>query len=82
MTELLKGAIQRYADTHANADGLVATPIEGVTLMRAYAPTGLMHAIYKPVLCLVLRGAKQLTVGNEVRVFSAGLSRISPSRST
>jgi AraC-like DNA-binding protein len=76
MTELLKGAILRYGDIHANADGLVATPIEGVTLMRAYAPTGLMHAIYKPVLCLVLGGAKQLTVGNEVRVFSAGQSVI------
>lgn len=74
MTELLKRAIRHYADSHANADGLVTSPLEGVTMMRVYAPTGLIHAIYKPALCLILGGAKQLTLGNEVRLLGAGQS--------
>ena len=76
MAEALKRAIWRYADFHAGADGLVTTPIQGVSMMRAYAPTALMHAIYQPVLCLVLQGAKQVTAGPEACEFGAGQSLI------
>ena len=49
--EALKRAAWRYADDHADADGLVATPVEDVRMMRVRAPTGPMRAMYKPVLC-------------------------------
>ncbi len=58
--EALKQAIRIYADQHANEDGLAATPIPGVRMMRAYAPTGPMRSIYKPLICLVLQGAKDI----------------------
>ena len=76
MTECLKRAIRQYADMHADANGLVATPIEGVGMMRAYAPTGLMRSLYKPLLCLVLGGAKQVAAGEAVHEFTAGQSLI------
>lgn len=74
--EALKQAIRIYADQHANEDGLAATPIPGVRMMRAYAPTGPMRSIYKPLICLVLQGAKNIAVGNEVHEFTAGQSLI------
>ena len=76
MTADLTTAIRTYARAHANADGLVQTPLPGVTFMCVHAPSGLMHALYKPVLCLMLGGAKQLAFGREVQVFSAGQSVI------
>jgi AraC-like DNA-binding protein len=74
--EALKRAAWRYADDHADADGLVATPVEDVRMMRVRAPTGPMRAMYKPVLCLVLQGAKQLMAGEEAHSFVAGQSVI------
>ena len=74
--EALKQAMRLYADQNANADGLATTPIPGVRMMRAYGPTGPMRSIYKPLICLVLQGAKDVAVGNEVREFTAGQSLI------
>ena len=70
----LKQAIIRYANLHANADGLAVTPIPGLRMMCAHAPIGPMRSIYKPLVCLVLQGAKQMTVGVETGEFSAGQS--------
>ncbi len=72
----LARAIQSYAQAHPQAGGLVQTPLPGVTFMCVHAPSGLMHALYKPTLCLMLSGAKQLAFGREVQVFSAGQSVI------
>jgi AraC-like DNA-binding protein len=74
--EALKRAIRAYADEHANEDGLASTPIPGVRMMRAYAPTGPMRSVYKPLICLVLQGAKTLAVGSAVHEFTAGQSLI------
>jgi hypothetical protein len=70
----LKQAIIRYANLHANADGLAVTPIPGLRMMCAPAPSGPMWSIYKPLVCLVLQGAKQMTIGVETGEFSAGQS--------
>ena len=44
--------------------------------MRAYAPTGFVKLIYRPLVCLVLQGAKQVTVGPETYEFAAGQSAV------
>jgi len=74
--ELLKQAVRRFADQHADRDGWAQTPLAGVGVFRAAAPTGQMHVLYQPVLCLVLAGAKQLAHGTEVQTVSAGQSLI------
>ncbi|HET6765580.1 MAG TPA: AraC family transcriptional regulator [Longimicrobiaceae bacterium] len=72
--EALKRAVLEYADIHADGDGIVATPIPGLGVMRAYAPTGIIHSIYRPVVCLVLQGMKQVTAADDVHDFAAGRS--------
>jgi AraC-like DNA-binding protein len=74
--EALKRAIVRYAQQHANADGLAVTPVPGLRMMCARAPTGPIRSIYKPLVCLVLQGAKEMAIGEEIQTFSAGQSII------
>jgi AraC-like DNA-binding protein len=72
----LKQAVHAYAGRHANRDGLALTPVPGLRMMRVDRPGDAMHSIYKPLVCLVLQGAKRMSVGAEERVFSAGESVI------
>ena len=76
MSEALKQAVWRYARGRAGPDGFATTPIEGVGMMIAAAPTGLLHAIYKPLLCLVLQGGKQVSLAGETHAFAAGQSLV------
>ena len=76
MTQALRCAVWRYVDAHGDREGLAATPLGGVGMMRASAPTGIMKAIYKPLVCLILQGSKQVTVGADTYGFTAGQSAI------
>jgi AraC-like DNA-binding protein len=71
MTTLLD-AVGRYADAHADMNGVARTPIPGLTTVRATAPSGLVYAISQPLVCLVLQGSKHVTMGTREFVFSAG----------
>jgi AraC-like DNA-binding protein len=71
MTTLLH-AVGRYARAHANADGLALTPIPGLATVRATTPSGLLHAVSRPLVCLVVQGSKQVTMGTQAFPFSAG----------
>ncbi len=75
MTDLLD-AVRRYAEAHEDAAGLARTPIPGLTLVRATAPSGLVHAILRPFACLVVQGAKQVTMGIQDFAFAAGDSLV------
>ena len=72
--EALKQAIIRYASCHADVDGLATTQVPGLRMMCALRPSRPMRSIYKPLVCLVLQGAKQLTIGTEDHQFVAGRS--------
>lgn len=76
MIESLRDAVQAYADAHADASGFAATPVEGLTLMRVRAPTGLIKVIYRPLVCLVLQGTKEVTVAATTYRFAAGQSAL------
>jgi AraC-like DNA-binding protein len=71
MTELLN-AVRNYADAHADPGGIAQTPIAGLAFVRATAPSGLQHAISKPLVCLVVQGSKHVTMGTQGFAFSAG----------
>lgn len=74
--DALKNAVRNYAARHANRDGLALTLVPGLRMMCVESPPGELHSIYRPLVCLVLQGAKHMTVGTEERVFSAGQSVI------
>ncbi|MFN3400109.1 MAG: AraC family transcriptional regulator N-terminal domain-containing protein [Ferrovibrio sp.] len=71
MTDLLT-AVRRYADAHANPLGMAQTPIPGLFMVRATARSELMHAISRPMVCLVVQGSKQVTMGLQDFAFAAG----------
>ncbi|MGJ5093022.1 AraC family transcriptional regulator N-terminal domain-containing protein [Bradyrhizobium oligotrophicum] len=75
MTSLLN-AVSRYAAVHADTAGIARTPIPGLTTVRATAPSELVYAISRPLVCLVVQGSKQVTMGLQVLTFSAGDSLI------
>ncbi|HVE54773.1 MAG TPA: AraC family transcriptional regulator [Ramlibacter sp.] len=71
MQALLQAALG-YTAVHATSDGLATTPIPGLRMMCVHAPSGPMHSVYRPLVCLILQGAKQMTVAGEVREVQAG----------
>ncbi len=73
-TPLLFQAVSRYAESHAGQSGVVQTPIPGMSTVRATEPSGLLHAISQPLVCLVLQGSKQITMGPQTFEFAAGES--------
>jgi AraC-like DNA-binding protein len=74
--DALKQAVQQYAQRHANNDGLAQTPVPGLRMMCMEEPGSELLSIYRPLVCLVLQGAKRMAVGREERVFAQGQSVI------
>lgn len=73
MADPLTNVVRKYAQAHADSAGIARTPIAGVTIISATAPTGLNTAIFcKPLVCLVLQGAMQVMTGNESLTASGG----------
>src|SRR5262245_39093281 len=47
-------------------------PMERLLLLRQASPTPLEASLYEPVLCLILQGRKQVTIGDETLSFGPG----------
>jgi AraC-like DNA-binding protein len=47
-------------------------PVDGLVLFRQEAPSPLEVSLYKPVLCLILQGRKQVSVGEQTFSFGPG----------
>jgi AraC-like DNA-binding protein len=65
-------AVSRYADAHYDPDGVARTPISGLSIVRATMPSDLLYAISRPLVALVVQGAKHVTMGVQEFAFSAG----------
>ncbi len=74
MTNTLLDAVRRHTQAHAGPGGMAPTPIPGVATVRATAPSGLEHAISRPLACLVLQGGKRVAMGTQAFAFAAGQS--------
>ncbi len=72
MTSTLLTAVKRYTDAHAGNNGLALTPVPGLTTIRSSLPSGIVHGIPNPLVCLVLQGSKQVTMGKRTLNFNAG----------
>jgi AraC-like DNA-binding protein len=73
MNDLLD-AVRRHADAQADAHGIARTPIPGLTAVRATTPSGLVYAISRPLVAVVVQGRKQVTAGAQALDFAAGES--------
>lgn len=72
MNDTLLAAVSRCAQAHANAGGVAQTSIPGLVVIRAARPSGLDHAISRPLVCLVLQGGKRVALGAQTFNFTAG----------
>ncbi len=72
MRDTLLDVVRRHAEAHADPAGIAPTPIPGLATVRATSPSGLVHAVSRPLVCLVLQGAKQVAMGAQVFAFAAG----------
>ncbi|MDL2403533.1 AraC family transcriptional regulator [Rhizobium mayense] len=57
---------------HVSKDGFHATPIERLTLVRSSTVTMPMPNVYRPQLCLVAQGHKEVTFGDRVFRYAPG----------
>ncbi|MBY5541149.1 AraC family transcriptional regulator [Rhizobium leguminosarum] len=64
MSADLKQALNGYMDAHGGGDGLFTTAIDGFFLMRSSTLSMPKPAIYRPALCIIVDGAKQLMFGD------------------
>jgi hypothetical protein len=64
MTDSLLDAVRRYTEAYSDPAGLARTPIPGLIAIRQTARGELQHAIYRPLACLVVQGAKQTSLGD------------------
>ena len=76
MTEALRDAISRYTEAHADPYGIARAPIPGMNAVRTTGVGELQHRIYRPVICLVVQGAKQVTTGGRTLRFQSGDSML------
>ena len=71
MTALLE-AVRRHVRAGGEAQGPSPTAIPGLQTVCATAPSGLLHAISRPMVCLVVQGAKHVSMGAQGFSFAAG----------
>lgn len=72
MTDALLDAVRRYAEAHADENGVAQTPIPGLKVIRETAPSLMQYAICKPLVALVLQGSKRVAMGSDSFDFGAG----------
>lgn len=56
-------------ERHTPTDGIHATAIPRMVLIRASHPSTPLHALQEPALCIVAQGRKQVLLGDELYVY-------------
>ena len=63
----LRHAILDYIDRLAgDAEGRFETPVKALSVSRVSQPVMPRHMIYRPTICIVVQGAKQIMVGDRM----------------
>ncbi len=76
MTQPLLDAIRRYTEAHADPFGIARAPIPGMNLVRTTSTGELQYGIQRPLICLVVQGTKEVTMGSRTLTFSGGDSML------
>ena len=59
----------RLITRFATAEGMNPTPLRGVTVARASAPSLRIHGVQNPCICVIAQGAKRVMLGDEVYLY-------------
>jgi AraC-like DNA-binding protein len=68
----LNDTIHRLLDSQIEGDGFYITPIPGLALMRSALTQTPHHMNYRPKLCLVTQGAKEVMIADQTIRYGAG----------
>jgi AraC-like DNA-binding protein len=72
MMSHLRNAVRNYVEDHADASGIARTPIRGLSMIRATKRGGIARSLPRPLVCLVVQGAKHVTLGSKEATCRAG----------
>lgn len=72
MTTELNDTINRLIDTQLKGDGAYMTPIPGLALLRSTLKMAPRHMTYRPKICLVTQGAKEVLIADRAVRYGAG----------
>ncbi len=78
MLDALKASISAAADAWGPGPGgpEIPTPLPGLSVVRAAAPSAPFRTLYRPVVCVVAQGAKRVMTGEAIHDFGAGQTLI------
>lgn len=65
------GELAALIGRFATSDGVHATPIPRLNLIRSSQPTEPLHVLHEPALCLIAQGRKQVMLGSEIYRYDA-----------
>jgi AraC-like DNA-binding protein len=71
LEELIEQA-RRHLPEHGSKDQRAVQPMAGLLLLAQDSPSSFEATVYEPVLCLILQGRKQVTVGEQNLSFGPG----------
>lgn len=67
----LFGAVAAYIEAQGGGQGVFATPIDSFYIVRSFKERMRMQQVYKPSICIVLQGAKEIVVGEDTLRYGA-----------
>ncbi|CAN7647481.1 AraC family transcriptional regulator [Phenylobacterium sp. LjRoot219] len=71
MSSSLVAAVTAYIEARGGGPGLFSTPIDDVNIVRSFQAMMPRRQIYRPSLCVVLQGAKEIVFGDEMLQYNA-----------
>ncbi len=69
LASALLAAATVYLDNHDGQEGYFSMPMGGVHVLHCFRRVMANHRVYKPSLCIVLRGAKQIVFGGDMLAY-------------
>ncbi len=67
----LLGAVIAYIEAQGGGQGVFPTPIGGFNIVRSFKERMRLQQVYKPSICVVLQGAKEIVVGEDALRYGA-----------
>lgn len=64
-------AVTAFLEARGGGQGVFPTPIGGFHIVRSFKERMRMRQVYKPSLCIVLQGAKEITLGEDTLHYGA-----------
>lgn len=68
----LLNEVHHFMAKHGGGDGHFPTPVSGLNIVSSFQVRLPVLQVYRPVICVILQGAKQLLFGEEMLAYRAG----------